>query len=173
MIGIYKITNKINGKIYIGQSMDIERRFAQHKRLIEEGDKGWYIEANETGIENFAFEVLQECPVEELNDMENYYIKKYKAIEFGYNSINASSSSSSVEIGVRNFINDKDIPTESEKITLSLPENLKLFKDLKYTKSLGSFDVTSQDSTTSGYFVNCFNSANFILFNFFCFFIMK
>lgn len=128
MIGIYKITNKINEKVYIGQSMDIERRFAQHRKLIEEGNRGWYKEAKKTGIENFTFEVIQECPVEELNDMEDYYIKKYQAIEFGYNSLNAGA-----EIGVRSFINDKDIPAENGKITLSLPENLKLFKDLKFT----------------------------------------
>ena len=32
MVGIYKITNKLNGKVYIGQSNDIERRWAEHKR---------------------------------------------------------------------------------------------------------------------------------------------
>ena len=39
MIGIYKITNKINGKIYIGQSMNIERRLKEHMKLIKEGSK--------------------------------------------------------------------------------------------------------------------------------------
>lgn len=128
MIGIYKITNKINGKIYIGQSMNIERRLKEHMKLIKEGSKGWYKEAKETGIENFTFEVIQECPVEELNDMEDYYIKKYKAIKFGYNTIGVG-----VETGVRSFINDKNIPAENGKITISLSENLKLFKDLKYS----------------------------------------
>ena len=113
MIGIYKITNKINGKIYRGQSMDIERRFKEHKKLIKEGNKGWYKEAKETGIENFTFEVIQECPVEELNDMEDYYIKKYKATRFVYNTIGVDA-----EIGVRRFINDKNIPAENGKITI-------------------------------------------------------
>lgn len=36
MIGIYKITNLINSKVYIGQSNDIERRFKQHKSINEQ-----------------------------------------------------------------------------------------------------------------------------------------
>lgn len=32
MIGIYKVTNKINNKVYIGQSINIENRFQQHKK---------------------------------------------------------------------------------------------------------------------------------------------
>ena len=82
MIGIYKITNKNNGKVYIGQSNNIERRLSEHKqkrtKTIDD-----YI--NVLGVENFEFEVLEECDLEELNEKEQSYIKKYNSINNGYN----------------------------------------------------------------------------------------
>lgn len=83
MIGIYKITNKINGKIYVGQSNDIERRFSEHKyRNKLQID----IAIQKYGKENFTFEVLEECPIEQLNNREMYWIKTLKSFENGYNN---------------------------------------------------------------------------------------
>ena len=42
MTGIYKIENKLNGKIYIGQALDIELRFIQHKDAIQTSLNSWY-----------------------------------------------------------------------------------------------------------------------------------
>jgi len=73
MIGIYKITNTINQKSYIGQSNYIERRFAQHKSPYEQtrfADKPLYKAFKKYGIENFSFEIIEECPVEKLNKRE-------------------------------------------------------------------------------------------------------
>lgn len=91
MIGIYKITNLINGKIYIGQSVDINKRWRQHKRNAQikgrEYDKYLYRAFRKYGLENFSFEVIEECPRELLNEKETYYIQYYKANDetFGYN----------------------------------------------------------------------------------------
>lgn len=90
MIGIYKITNKINNKSYIGQSTCIERRFAQHKSPYEQqrfSEKPLYKAIHKYGINNFTFEVLEECSVEELDIREKFYIKYYKTLchEHGYN----------------------------------------------------------------------------------------
>ena len=79
MIGIYKITNLINNKCYIGQSIYIERRFAQHKspyEIARDPDKPLYQAFKKYGIENFSFEVLEECTQDELNDKEKFYIEK-------------------------------------------------------------------------------------------------
>ena len=60
MVGIYKITNKLNGKFYIGQSNDIERRFDEHKR--QKNPKILVDKAiSKYGKENFLFEVLELC----------------------------------------------------------------------------------------------------------------
>lgn len=85
MIGIYKITNLCNGMVYIGQSNDIFRRWGEHKRKRKKQNTLLYKAMNEYGIENFSFEVLEECEVEELNQKEKYYINKYNSLENGYN----------------------------------------------------------------------------------------
>lgn len=78
MIGIYKITNKLNNRIYIGQSSNIYRRFQEH---ITKG-KTSRIKIDEDiqiyGKENFIFEIIQECAISELNVLEQYWIKYYK-----------------------------------------------------------------------------------------------
>lgn len=43
----------------------------------------------EQGLENFSFELLEECPRTELNEKENFYIKLYQSDQFGYNSVSA------------------------------------------------------------------------------------
>ena len=83
MIGIYKITNTINGKVYVGQSVDINRRWRQHKN--SELDYPLYKAFKKYGIENFTFEVLEECTITELNERERYYIQLYDSCHFGYN----------------------------------------------------------------------------------------
>lgn len=90
MIGIYKITNNVNGKCYIGQAVDIESRWRKHHTApFNPNDKSYnyplYRAIRKYGIENFKFEVLEECPRELLNEREIFYITKYNAYEDGYN----------------------------------------------------------------------------------------
>lgn len=92
MIGIYKITNKINNKIYIGQSKNIEQRWKEHVRHSKDKysrNKPYIHSAiNKYGKDNFKFEVLEECKFEELDEREKYYIAEYKSNVkgIGYNS---------------------------------------------------------------------------------------
>ena len=81
MIGIYKITNKINGKCYIGQSINIEQRLKDHRNC--KANKPLYRAFKKYGIENFDFEVLEECSKEELNEKEIYYIAFYNSTTDG------------------------------------------------------------------------------------------
>lgn len=88
--GIYIITNNINKKVYIGKSNDIERRFREHKSQYERlrtPNKPLYLAFDKYGIDNFSFEVLEECPSKELNRKEKYWIKQYDSdnSEKGYN----------------------------------------------------------------------------------------
>ena len=87
MIGIYKITNQINGKIYIGQSMNISRRWRSHRTDYQVQDGYLYTAMRKYGIENFNFEIIDECLPEELNDREIKWIDHYKSNnrEYGYN----------------------------------------------------------------------------------------
>jgi len=81
---IYKVTNKENGKVYIGQTTQpFEVRKAQH----EYGHGAFYF-GNALKKYDFDWEIIKECSsIDELNKMEEYFIKKYKSNikKFGYN----------------------------------------------------------------------------------------
>lgn len=91
MIGIYKITNKVNNKCYIGQSIHIERRWRDHKnKAFSSNDKNYenplYRAIRKYGLDNFSFEVLESCSINELDDKEKYYIQLYESYtKKGYN----------------------------------------------------------------------------------------
>jgi group I intron endonuclease len=87
LIGIYKITSP-GGKVYIGQSVDIKRRWAnyrwEYKKFTENNSK-LFNSLKKYGIENHSFEIKQECAVEELNERERYWQEFYNVIEDGLN----------------------------------------------------------------------------------------
>ena len=87
--GIYKITNTITEQCYIGQALDIYKRWSQHAKCglgidTPPGNK-LYQAIQEYGLENFTFEVLTECNSTELDEKEKYFISLYQADIFGYN----------------------------------------------------------------------------------------
>lgn len=87
-IGIYRITNLLDGKCYVGQSVDIAERFRQHIKCglgIDTPNNILYKAMLQDGVENFAFEVLEECERSQLNTQEIYWIDYYKSQNFGYN----------------------------------------------------------------------------------------
>lgn len=85
MVGIYKFTNNINGKSYIGQSTNIKRRYKEHR--TKKCEKTLFHEAiNEYGFENFDFAIVEICDAKELNNKEVYYIKEFNTLfPNGYN----------------------------------------------------------------------------------------
>jgi len=84
MIGIYKITSPTN-KIYIGQSVDIERRFKEYKRLNCKQQPKIYNSLQKHNPENHIFEVIEECSLEQLNEKELYWKMYYNSISEGLN----------------------------------------------------------------------------------------
>lgn len=88
--GIYKITNKINQHSYIGQAIDIETRWNKEKKrafdpLSNEYQKSLSQAFRKYGLENFLFEILEECEVNDLDAKEQYYISFYNTYFNGYN----------------------------------------------------------------------------------------
>lgn len=84
-IGIYKYQHKTSGLIYVGQSINIEERYYGH---IHRPNKTSYIDNSIKfhTINEFTFEIIEECNIEELNDKEIYYIKYYNSMfPNGYN----------------------------------------------------------------------------------------
>ena len=106
MTGIYKITNKVNGMCYIGQSVNIEKRWRKHKSVYgnpnaHEYDYYLYRAMRKYGIDNFDFEVIEECSSDLLNDKEKYWIEKYDSYRNGYNqTAGGESGGHSIKISI-------------------------------------------------------------------------
>lgn len=89
--GIYKITNQTTQECYIGQSVDVAKRWTDHIKCgvgakeVSNTNK-LYAAMQTDGIENFSFELLVECPKEDLNKQEKYFIELYQSNVLGYNS---------------------------------------------------------------------------------------
>lgn len=86
--GIYKITNKINGHFYIGQSIDIMARFRSHhfsaQHLKDKDHKTpIHLAINKYGWDNFDKEILERCSREQLNSREQYWIETLGATKNG------------------------------------------------------------------------------------------
>jgi group I intron endonuclease len=83
-IGIYKITNP-NGKVYIGQSNNIERRFEEHKNIKFSNQIKLKNSILKYGLENHTFEILEECDMSIIDEREIYWISFLKCVELGLN----------------------------------------------------------------------------------------
>ena len=85
-IGIYKITNKVNGKSYIGQSVNIMKRWSVHANPKKSPNMVISKAINKYGIKEFTFEVLELCDKKDLNIREVYWVTHYNSYSDGYNS---------------------------------------------------------------------------------------
>ena len=89
--GVYKITNTINGKLYVGSSKDITSRWDQHKRKLNNETHGnphlqnaWLM----YGGENFKFEIIEECSSDIQFEREQYYLDLLNPFDGnGYNIV--------------------------------------------------------------------------------------
>lgn len=78
---IYKITNRINGKTYIGSTKNVKQRWAKHKALLRHNHHpNFHIQAawNKYGEDSFVFEVVEECVPDELLSREQFFIDTIK-----------------------------------------------------------------------------------------------
>lgn len=127
-IGIYKITNLYNNKVYIGQSVHIERRWQEHccnhSSVISKAIRKY-------GKENFLFEIIEECNIDLLNERENFWINYYNSyVPNGYNiTENTESLHTSYRFIDKEQINNiiKDLKEEKESLKeLSIKYNVNI-----------------------------------------------
>lgn len=92
MYQVYKITNLLNSMVYIGSSIEVERRWRQHKQAsINENDHHYNYPLmkafREFGINNFKFEIVETCiDYKEMIKTEHNWIIKENCVEpKGYN----------------------------------------------------------------------------------------
>ena len=105
---IYKITNKVNGKSYIGQTIQsVKERFYQHcATKCSQAILNMVIHKAiaKYGKSNFTIEVIEEVESANLNDRERYWIRYYDSYNNGYNSTEGGQD------GIKLF---KNLDTES------------------------------------------------------------
>jgi group I intron endonuclease len=110
-IGIYRIVNKVNGKSYVGQSVNIEKRLKTHfwaafKEHLPSYNYHIYQAIRKYGKENFETEILETIPnidIEKLNELEIKYIKQFNSYEKGYNmNTGGDNSEQSLKSGENN-----------------------------------------------------------------------
>jgi group I intron endonuclease len=111
MIGIYKITNKINGKVYIGQSIDIEKRWKDHiYNTPKKGRSLIHSSIKKYGVESFDFEIIFSMKYVDFNIMnllEEAYIRYYNSLSpNGYNLDSGGKNKRPSDI-TRNFISSR------------------------------------------------------------------
>lgn len=95
--GIYKITSPTN-RVYIGQSVDIAKRLKDYQKYNKTGFQSRLKASfNKHGVENHKFEVIEECSVNKLNELERYWQEYYDAI--GENGLNCKLTSTNDKSG--------------------------------------------------------------------------
>lgn len=92
ILGIYKIENIVNNKVYIGQSINIYERWLAHKRdLRNNKHHNYYLQNsyNKYGENNFTFEIIETCKEEVLSEREFYWINSFKSHNknYGFNMV--------------------------------------------------------------------------------------
>jgi group I intron endonuclease len=111
MIGIYMITNP-NGKIYIGQSIDIEKRFDDYKKLKCKNQIKLYGSLKKYGYDLHSFDIIEECEFNKLNERERYWQENYDVINNGLNLLLTSTNnlkqivSSETKEKIKNTVNE-------------------------------------------------------------------
>lgn len=81
---IYLVTNKINGKVYVGQTENFKQRFSMHNSNAKTGNDNSYFHRsiNKYGKDNFQWNIIGEYPEQDLDIQEIYWIKYYQAYKY-------------------------------------------------------------------------------------------
>ena len=105
--GIYKITNKLNGKHYIGVSVNIKSRWSNHRNISPKRLSYFQSAIKKYGVENFEFSIIEQCHKDNFEEKERFWIDFYKSMENGYN-LTAGGN-------IRKELSDRTIKQMSEK----------------------------------------------------------
>lgn len=145
---IYKITNKINGKVYIGKTLNsIQKRWREHlidskKRKCEK--RPLYSAINKYGEENFEIEQIEECSHDILNERECYWIEYYSSFKNGYNATVGGDGKAYLdyELIYKTYLKTKNIKQTSVLCNCSVNS---------VSKILEIYGITKENRIKNGY----------------------
>jgi len=159
MIGIYKITNP-KGKVYIGQSIHVEKRLKQHKHKHTKTCTLVYNSIKKYGVENHIFEIIEECSLDKLNERELYWTSYFNALypnglvlraggEVGEVSLTTKQKMSKSHMGKKDTEQTKQKKSEIAKGRIKTPEwkqNISISHPAK--KPVMQYDLSGRKITT-------------------------
>ena len=141
-IGIYKITNKNNGKFYIGSSKQIQRRWWEHQNDLNKNQHvNWKLQDawNQSGASGFEFVIIENVDESQLLVREQFYLDTFKPHLVGYNILDKVS-------GGDNFTNHPD----KEKIRNKLSEMNLDYKNPMFGKTHSESSIQKQKTASVG-----------------------
>ena len=146
-IGIYMLRNEIDGKIYIGQSTNLEKRNKQHKNaLLNNRHFNEHLQKAYNKYGNvFKFIIIELCSEEELDDKELYWINKFNSLnkKYGYNILSGGKQFKCHSQESKNKIRNAN-QGSNNKLTLKDVINIKrsLVTDYNTVKLAEQYNVT-------------------------------
>lgn len=151
--GIYAIHNILSGKVYVGSSVRMNRRYKDHSGALYKNkhtNKQLQKEYNDSP-EAFYFEVLEYCTEKEIINRENYWIKEKDSVENGFNiqkeSHNNGSRSKKTSKAVTKMLKNRDYMKEF----YSNMQLLSLYKDRSLPEGVmirtRGFNITPNETT--------------------------
>jgi group I intron endonuclease len=154
--GIYKITSP-TGKVYIGQSRDINKRFNSYKRLQCKRQPKLYNSFKKHGVINHKFEALYECNKELLDKWEKFYISQLESFgilglnltdggHFGGKSKESKKKMSDFMKGNKIWLNRKHSEESKNKMRFS-HNNIKFSKETRLKMSISAHNRIVSDET--------------------------
>lgn len=165
---IYKITNDINGKIYIGKTLNtIRERWEEHcndyqRRRCEK--RPLYFAMNKYGIEHFHIELVEECSDKEINERERYWIEYYGSFKYGYNATLGGDGKNYIDydLVVALYKENQNMSEVAKKLNI-LPETVSKILKNRNILTLTSQEVTARKTSKP---IQAFDINNNYLFSF-------
>lgn len=155
--GIYCIENKVNNKVYIGQSINVHKRINTHKYLLRTGThSNIYLQRSfdKHGKDSFDFKVIELCDVDKLNSLEKRYIKMFNSLysQEGYNLTTGGDSnysySSTSKLRMR-IASRERWSDDSQVINASVGKSTMTIDTIKRIKTMLYNDMTVKEVSLS------------------------
>lgn len=164
---IYKITNDINDKVYVGKTLStIEKRFQEHKKdsySVQCANRPLYKAMRKYGCEHFSIELIEEVPLENLSEREIYWINFYQCYHNGYNATLGGDGKQLYDYDaiVKGFLSGKLIKELAQEFECSDDTVSAALKLAHVNSSINAIKKSSKGliaKTLNGEFIQSFNS---------------
>lgn len=136
IIGVYKITNIVNNKVYIGSSFNIKQRWNRHLNELRQNihhSSKLQRSFNIHGKESFIFEIIEECDKNIIIEREQYWINSYDSYHSGYNEMIVVNYPM---LGKNHSIKTKNKMSEAHKGKVLSKETKEKLRDLNLGKKI-------------------------------------